>query len=335
MAAVEQREIEANGLRFETLLGGPDGGEAVILLHGYPQSGEAWRDTVKWLATNGYRGIAPSLRGYSPGANPPDASDYRMPELVADVLGIASALRVDRFHLVGHDWGGALAWVIAGNHGDRVLSLTVVSTPHPLALAEALRRPAQALRSSYMSFFRIGRVPEAMLSFGNFASQGLGARVSGQPRDAWRRDREHLRRVGLHGPLNWYRGATRGIRPQRVSVPTLYIWGRHDPFIGRRAAERTENFVSGEYTFVELNAGHWIAERNAEQLQRLLGEHLEAHHAPAPAPPTTPEAAPAAAAPATADPPPKAARKRPRKPRQPKRKPDAESDAEPAGGAAG
>jgi pimeloyl-ACP methyl ester carboxylesterase len=328
MAAVEQREIEANGLRFETLLAGPESGEAVILLHGYPQSGEAWRDTVSWLAGRGYRGLAPSLRGYSPGANPPDANEYRMPELVADVLDIAGALRIDRFHLVGHDWGGALAWVIAGSHPDRLLSLTVVSTPHPLALAEALRTPAQALRSSYMGFFRIGRVPEAMLSFGNFASQGLGARVSGQPREAWRRDRDHLRRVGLRGPLNWYRAAARGIgRAHRVSVPTLYIWGRHDMFLGRRAAERTEKFVTGEYTFVELNAGHWIAERNAEQLQRLLGEHLEAHHAPAPAPPA--EAAP------NAETAPKPARKRVRRPRKPKPQPDAESNDGSTGGAAG
>jgi pimeloyl-ACP methyl ester carboxylesterase len=337
MAGVERREIEANGLRFETLLAGPESGEAVILLHGYPQSGEAWRDTVGWLAGRGYQALAPSLRGYSPGANPPDASEYRMPELVADVLGIAGALNIDRFHLVGHDWGGALAWVIAGNHPDRLLSLTVVSTPHPLALAEALRTPAQAMRSSYMAFFRIGRVPEVLLSFGNYASQGLGARVSGQPREAWRRDRDHLRRVGLRGPLNWYRGATRGIRPLRVSVSTLYIWGRHDMFLGRRAAERTEKFVTGEYTFVELNAGHWIAERNPEQLQRLLGEHLEAHHAPAPAPRPQPAPTPAPRpqpAP-TAQTAPKPARKRVSRPRKPKPQSDAESSGGSTSGAAG
>jgi pimeloyl-ACP methyl ester carboxylesterase len=327
MAAVERREIGANGLRFETLLAGPESGEAVILLHGYPQSGEAWRDTVGWLAGRGYRGVAPSLRGYSPGANPPDASEYRMPELVADVLGIAGALHIDRFHLVGHDWGGALAWVIAGNHPDRLLSLTVVSTPHPLAFAQALRRPAQAVRSSYMAFFRIRRVPEALLSFGNFASQGLGTRGSGQPREAWRRDRDHLGRVGLHGPLNWYRGATRGIRPLRVGVPTLYIWGRHDMFLGRRAAEQTEKFVTGEYTFVELNAGHWIAERNPDQLQRLLGEHLEAHHPPAPA--VVAEGAPAVQ---TAR---KPARKRASRARKPKPQADAESSDRSTGDAAG
>ncbi|HEY7926690.1 MAG TPA: alpha/beta hydrolase [Candidatus Dormibacteraeota bacterium] len=315
MAGVEQREIGANGLRFETVLAGPASGEAVILLHGYPQSAEAWRDTLSWLAARGYRGVAPSLRGYSPGANPPNAGAYAMPNLVGDVLGIADALRIDRFHLVGHDWGGALAWMVAGNHPDRVLSLTVLSTPHPLAMAEALRTPAQAMRSSYMAFFRIPRVPEAMLSFANFAQQGLGVRVSGLPRWAWQRDRDHLRRVGIRGPLNWYRGATRGIgRPRRVSVPTLFIWGRHDPFLGRRAAELTEKCVSGEYTFVELNTGHWIAERNADQLRRLLGEHIDAHHAPAPQ----------AAAESSAGPAVKPARKRARRPR--KRKPEADAE---------
>ncbi|HEY2435925.1 MAG TPA: alpha/beta fold hydrolase [Solirubrobacteraceae bacterium] len=324
MAGVEQREVAANGLRFETLLAGADSSEAVILLHGYPQSAEAWRDTIGWLVTRGYRGVAPSLRGYSPGANPPDAGDYAMPELVADVLGIAGALHIERFHLVGHDWGGALAWVIAGNHPDRLLSLTVLSTAHPLAMAEALRTSSQALRSAYMKFFRIPRLPEAMLSFANFAQQGVGVRVSGLPRDAWRRDREHLRRVGIHGPLNWYRGATRGLgRPRRVSVPTLYIWGRHDMFLGRRAAQLTEKCVTGEYTFVELNAGHWIAERNPDQLQRLLGEHLEAHRAPAPAPAPAADGAAPAAEPAA-----KPARKRAPRRRQPKnQQPDSGSAA--------
>jgi pimeloyl-ACP methyl ester carboxylesterase len=243
-----------------------------------------------------------------------------MPELVADVLGIADALRIERFHLVGHDWGGALAWVIAGNHPDRLLSLTVLSTAHPLAMGEALRTSSQALRSAYMKFFRIPRLPEAMLSFANFAQQGFGVRASGLPREAWRRDREHLRRVGIHGPLNWYRGATRGIgRPRRVNVPTLYIWGRHDMFLGRRAAQLTEKCVTGEYIFVELNAGHWIAERNADQLQRLLGEHLEAHRAPAPAPHVAPATEPAT----------RPTRKRARRPRQPKKPPpDADSASE-------
>jgi pimeloyl-ACP methyl ester carboxylesterase len=294
MAAPTMMEIHANGLRFETLLAGPDDGETVILLHGYPQSAASWRETMEWLAGRGYRSIAPNLRGYSPGANPPEASAYSMGHLVGDVLGIADAQGVERFHLVGHDWGGALAWAVAGAHPTRLLSLTVLSTPHTAALLETLRRPTtQSLRSAYMRFFRIRRVPEAMLNFANLTPAGLGLQLTRLPRSAWRRDRAQLQRVGgLHGPLNWYRGAAKGsMRPQRTTVPTMYIWGRRDPFLGRHAAELTAKYVTGPYRFEEISAGHWIVDRNAGDLQRLLGQHLDSHRAPATPSPSPPEAA--------------------------------------------
>ena len=298
--SVNQLEVEASGLRFETLVAGPEDGEAVILLHGYPQNAGAWESTVGWLAGRGYRAIAPSLRGYSPGANPAEASAFSMGNLVGDVVGIADALGVGRFHLVGHDWGGALAWMVAGAHRDRLLSLTVLSTPHPAAMRKAMRNSTQMLRSSYMGFFRIPRVPEAMLRFRNFSSTGLAMRMSGLPKESWKRDRAHLERVGLRGPLNWYRGAAVAMgRPPRITTPTLFIWGRHDFFLGRKAAEMTAQFISGEYRFVDLDAGHWIAERNSHQLHRLLGEHLEAHReqraTAAPSAAATPEPAATAA----------------------------------------
>ena len=275
MAGTTEVDIEANGLRFETLVAGPDDGEAVILLHGYPQSAASWSETMDWLATRGYRSIAPNLRGYSPDANPRDASAYAMSELVADVIGIADARGVGRFHLVGHDWGGALAWSVASAHPQRLLSLTSISTPHSGAMLEALRSSTQSLRSIYMGFFRIPRVPEAMLQAGNFAQLGASLRATGLSSASWKRDRAQLQRVGMRGPLNWYRGATKGLRPRRVSVPTLYIWGRRDPFLGRKAAQLTAKWVTGPYRFEELKAGHWIPDRNADDLQRILGEHLE------------------------------------------------------------
>src|SRR5450631_3715570 len=106
MATVAEREIESNGLSFETLLAGPEDGEVVMLLHGYPQSAASWQETMEWLAERGMRAIAPNLRGYSPNANPVAASAYSMDQLIDDVIGIADAEGVDRFHLVGHDIGG-------------------------------------------------------------------------------------------------------------------------------------------------------------------------------------------------------------------------------------
>ena len=258
MAALRELEIEANGLRFETLVAGPEDGEAVILLHGYPQSAASWRETMEWLAGRGYRAIAPNLRGYSPGANPSDASEYRMTDLVTDVIGIADARGVDRFHLVGHDWGGALAWSVAGEYPGRLLSLTSISTPHSAAMLEAMRNSTQSLRSIYMGFFRIPRVPEAVMQFANYGQLGLSLRATGLPSASWKRDSQQLRRVGMRGPLNWYRGATKGLRPRKISVPTLYIWGRRDPFLGRKAAMLTAKYVTGPYRFEEFKAGHWI-----------------------------------------------------------------------------
>jgi pimeloyl-ACP methyl ester carboxylesterase len=286
MAAPTEVEIEANGLRFETLLAGPEDGEAVILLHGYPQSAASWRETMEWLAGRGYRAIAPNLRGYSPDASPKDASEYSMDKLVADVVGIADSQKAERFHLVGHDWGGALAWSVAGAHPKRLLSLTVLSTPHSAAMLEAMRNSTQGLRSSYMAFFRLPRVPEMVFNFAGLRSAGLGLRATGLPAEAWHRDREQLRRVGgLHGPLNWYRGAiNRNTKLRRIHVPTMYIWGKHDFALGRRAAELTAKYVTGPYRFEEIDAGHWIIDRNPGVLQRLLGEQLEDFGAPKPAP---------------------------------------------------
>lgn len=288
MAAPGEVVIEANGLRFESLVAGPETGETVILLHGYPQSAGSWRETMQWLAGRGYRSIAPNLRGYSPGANPRDAGEYTMDHLVADVMGIADAQHVERFHLVGHDWGGALAWSVAAAHPERLISLTSISTPHSAAMLEALRSSTQSLRSVYMGFFKLPRLPEAILQFGNYAQMGMSLRASGLPAASWKRDKRQLERVGLRGPLNWYRGATRGLRPRRVSVPTLYVWGRRDPFLGRRAAELTGKYVTGPYRFEELKAGHWIVDRNGADLQRVLGDHLDDFSAPKPAPARAP-----------------------------------------------
>lgn len=272
--------MAANGLTFEAIAAGPERGELVLLLHGFPQTCGSWTRTVRFLGDSGRRAVAPNLRGYSAKANPQDAGAYAMSELIGDVLGMADFLRHERFHVVGHDWGGALAWAVAAAHPERVVTVTSVSTPHPMAMLESMRKSTQLLRSSYMGFFRIPRVPEVLLGAANFLQLSIGSRAGGLPASAWERDRRHLREVGLRGPLNWYRGAFRpGDRVGKVSVPALYVWGSNDLFLGRRAAELTQRHATGEYRFVELKAGHFIPDRNSTDLHRVLGEHLDAHRA--------------------------------------------------------
>ena len=129
-------QIPVGALTFDVTATGPEGGQVVILLHGFPQTSACWRHVVPVLADAGYRVLAPDQRGYSPGARPEGVAAYHSAELTADVLGIADAVGVERFHLVGHDWGASIAWQLAARHGDRLLTVTPISVPHPLGLRD-------------------------------------------------------------------------------------------------------------------------------------------------------------------------------------------------------
>jgi pimeloyl-ACP methyl ester carboxylesterase len=207
---MERLRLRARGLVFDTLAAGPPTGEPVVLLHGFPQTAACWIRVAQAVAAVGYRVLAPDQRGYSPGARPAAVRAYRMPELVADVLALAEASGAARFHLVGHDWGGAVAWVLAGRHPERVATLTSVSTPHPRALAAAVLTGGQLLRSAYIGFFRILRLPELVL--GARGSRGLRfllARSGLGPAWAERYARALAGPGALSAALAWYRRPSR------------------------------------------------------------------------------------------------------------------------------
>ena len=278
MAAARTTQVALGPLTFDVRVDGPDDGEPVVLLHGFPQTSEAWTSTCRALAGAGYRVVAPDQRGYSPSARPRSVSAYRVDALSGDVLGIADHLGLDRFHVVGHDWGGAVAWDLAANHGDRLRTATVLSTPHPRAMLDASVRSLQPLRSAYIALFKTPAVPELLLGAGRGAVLRTMLRRSGLPRtDADRYADTMMRPGALSAALAWYRGngmgTLRSIGP--VDVPTLFVWGAHDPALGRAAAERTGDWCRGPYRFVPLeDAGHWLPERHADVLEPLLLEHL-------------------------------------------------------------
>ena len=274
---LESLQLPVRGLVFDALAAGPEVGEPVVLLHGFPQTSACWTRVLELLEAAGYRGVAPDQRGYSPGARPAAVRAYRMPELVADVLAIADRLGATRLHLVGHDWGGVVAWDLAGRHPERVATLTAVSTPHPRAFAAALTAGAQALRSAYVPFFRTPWLPELMLGAQRqrglrllLARSGLGAEWV----DTYSRA---LAQPGaLSAALAWYRAATPwSLGTPRVRVPTLYVWGSSDQALGGTAATMTARWVGGAYRFEVLHgAGHWLPEHHAQELGRLVLEHL-------------------------------------------------------------
>lgn len=266
-------------MRFDALTAGPADGELVILLHGFPQTGTCWHDALNALADAGYRAVAPNQRGYSEGARPEGVEAYRLTELAADVLAVAAALGRDRFHLAGHDWGGSVAWAVAGDHPQAVASLTAVSTPHTAALRQALRGPQQRVRMAYIPVLRLPLIPESLIdAAGGIVAESLLTATGLSPAHA-HRDVVALRKVGPTGPLNWYRalGTERG-HSAPVAVPVLHVWGDHDPVFTREATELTAQHCTGEYHLLELEGGsHWIPDEHWADVADLFLEHLAAN----------------------------------------------------------
>ncbi len=260
-----------DGLTFKTDENGPFDGPIVVLLHGFPQDSRAWDDVAPALHEAGLRTLTFDQRGYKPDNTPAGASAYGIPALAGDVLAALDAAGVERAHLVGHDWGGAVAWHLAGT-SSRVDSLTVLSTPHPAALKWSFTHSRQALSSYYMALFQLPALPERFLSprlYGFYRKTGL-------PRQhATRYAQKFADPATLTGPMNWYRAALRyRSATPKSKVPTTYIWGRNDFALGEAAARRTARHVGAEYRFVEIEAGHWLPETHpdfvAEQIVRQV-----------------------------------------------------------------
>jgi pimeloyl-ACP methyl ester carboxylesterase len=254
--------VDARGLAFEVRTGGPADGVPVLLLHGFPQHAGEWDDVVPALHAAGLRTYALDQRGYSPGARPAEVADYRIPELVADVVAVLDALGLDAAHLVGHDWGAIVAWAVAARHPERVRTLTAVSVPHPAAMAHALATDTeQKARSSYIALFRKpGKAEKVLLALHATALRKLLGGVG----DAARVNRyaDPMREPGaLTAALNWYRAMSRAdlAAAGSVPVPTTYVWSDRDIAIGRTAAQACAEHVTGDYRFVELpGVTHWI-----------------------------------------------------------------------------
>ena len=277
-------QIETPRGTFRARTAGPDDGRPVVLLHGFPESSACWRQQLDALGAGGFRAVAFDQRGYSPGARPTDVSGYRMDELVLDVLAVADALAADRVDLVGHDFGGSVAWTTAGRHPERVRTLTVASTPHPAAFAAAYKAAAPAegddqhARSGYMRAFRDGE--RGALEAGWLADDAAVLRglFAGLPADAIDAHLAVLREPGaLVAAVDWYRamsGRTSAATPPSA-VPTLYVWSDDDPALGPAAAHATADLVTGPYRFEVLHGvGHWIPELGGDAFTAHLLAHL-------------------------------------------------------------
>jgi pimeloyl-ACP methyl ester carboxylesterase len=264
-------------LDFEYYCDGPDNGEPVVLLHGFPQNASCWHAVVPILAASGYRVLALNQRGYSPGARPRPVSSYRITKLVSDTVAFIKQVGGGKVHLVGHDLGGEVAWIVACTVPDVVQSLTIVSTPHPRALTRALFTTDQLIRSWYLSFIQLPVIPEKIFRarHGEIAVWLLGR--FGLENSLARQYVDYLlvSPGALRAAINWYRAFP--LEPRlifaapRISTNTQLIWGTNDAVVTREVADLTQRYVSGPYRFSILqDISHWIPDQAPDQLSELI-----------------------------------------------------------------
>lgn len=289
MTVIERFDVSVGELTFQARRAGPAGGRPVILLHGVPQTSACWIAQLEALGAAGYLAIAFTQRGYSPGARIDDVAAFTMDNLTGDVLGVADVLGIERFDVVGHDFGAGVAWSLAAFHTDRVKTVAIASVPHPAAFSDAYRSAdkddagGQHARSGYIRQIQSlprGQMEELFLAGGGQVMRTMFAGLPEASID------EYLEVVGtpegMRGCLDWYRAGALQREPAGdfpdIEIPTLYVWSTDDAAIGPEGASATEKHVSGPYRFVVLEGiGHWIPELAADEFNQELLAHLGRH----------------------------------------------------------
>lgn len=294
--ALTHDHVTVDGTRLHTVTAGDPAGPLVVCLHGFPEFWYSWRAQIPGLVAAGYRVVAPDLRGYNRSEKPPGVGSYTLDELVGDVTGLIRHYG-DSAHLVGHDWGGTLAWTTAAEHPDLLDSLTVMNAPHPAALAERFDL-AQLRRSWYALAFQLPWLPERLLTLGRGRAVGSMFRESAATPAAFTDEDIHRYREAFCRPgaaraaVNYYRayaretaGAMAGaVLPgtaaappadTEMQVPTLLLWGEQDPALGVGLSEGLERWVADLRVERFPAASHWVQHDAPERVSDRLLEFLD------------------------------------------------------------
>jgi epoxide hydrolase 4 len=256
-------------------------GPLVLLLHGFPEFWYGWRKQIAPLVEAGFRVVAPDLRGYNLSSKPDDFTAYTADKPADDIHGLIRALGAESAMVVGHDWGGTVAWALAMNHPEVVDRLAILNAAHPRKLNEGLRNPRQLLRSWYFFYFQFPQLPErrARRRQWRFFKRFLrDARPSYTTEELDRYVEAWSEPGAAKAIIDYYRAAVRlgskqQVRP--ISAPTLVIWGQGDRYLGRKLAEPHREDVPNLDRVERLpSASHWVHHDEAERVNELLIEFL-------------------------------------------------------------
>lgn len=280
----EHTYVETNGIQLHVVQAGPETGELVILLHGFPEFWYGWRKQMDYLAEKGYRVWVPDQRGYNLSEKPAGVHAYTTDQLAADIAGLIQASGKGKATLVGHDWGGIVAWQVARTYPELLRYLVILNAPHQAALVKVmLKKPGQLFRSSYVGFFQLPGVPEKLLRLSNWQPAKIMLQSTSREGTFTEEDLAHYQKAwsqpgAMRSMLHWYRAALRypaaSQPPEQVKTPTLIIWGAKDPFLDRDLAWASGEFCeSGRLVFLET-ATHWVHLEEAEQVNQLIVDFI-------------------------------------------------------------
>ena len=279
--SIDHRRIAANGLRFHVALAGPGDGPLVILLHGFPEFWYAWRHQADALANAGYRVAMPDQRGYGDSDKPRGLSHYVLDTLADDVVALAAALGGGRFAVVGHDWGGMVAWQLASRKPAGLTGAAILNAPHPATFASfAMTHPLQAMRSAYVPLFQLPWLPELLLGARGHAALALALTGTSRPgtfdeaalaryRTAWSAE------GALTCMLDWYRAMPLA-RPAtaRIRVPVRIVWGDRDTALEKGLAEAGAARCEHAQVLHVREATHWVHHEEPAVVNAALTDFL-------------------------------------------------------------
>jgi len=271
--------IMTNSIRLHTAFAGPEDGEPVFLLHGFPDAWFGWEAQIGPLAASGFRVIVPDQRGYNLSDKPRGVTSYKMAALVKDILGLADALGYESFHLAGHDFGAMVSWNLAMRHPERLKSLAIANVPHPGVMNNYLRtHPKQMLKSWYAFFFQVPGLSEWAVRLNNWRFL-----ISAMPDDFTTEEQDRYRAAweqpgAITGMINWYRASLRNMGKSmgagKVLTPTLVLWGQQDPHLSFEMAPLSVNLCEDGHLVTFEDATHWVLHDKSDEVSQALIKHF-------------------------------------------------------------
>ncbi len=269
--------FEVNGVRLHAAVAGPENGKVMLFLHGFPEFSLGWKNQLEFFAGKGFRVIAPDQRGYNLSSKPKGVKAYCFENMVADAVEVIRQISTQKIILVGHDWGGGIAWEVAGQHPQLIEKLIILNMPHLKVMRDTLKsNPKQLLRSWYFGFFQLPRLPEWLLSLSGFklleksmvktANKNTFSKAElAQYKAAWQNP------ATVKTMINWYRAYKYSkLALKRIHVSTLILWGKKDAFLLPDMAEKSNLMCAKGKLIVLEDATHWLHHEKAAQVNQLM-----------------------------------------------------------------